>query len=214
MAAIAVAAPTNALTPRDNTLYIAGNNATELAQQYAPVFSLAPQSFAADDSSTQPMGFLDFSGYVTFIANLLYTANDFIQAAYKAIKDLNVNELNTAITNAIMGILKYLNAFLAATKQGTRFDKAVYAFIINSGVKDFLTNVGMFIVNLSNKILGSPLLQDIINLLKKLVNFLFGGKQAVQQTLGSEADNTGWDRALLAANSVEAAAQAKVDGKN
>lgn len=215
----ALAAPTipqidsPVLLTRDNTLWISGSNATQLAKDYSPVYSLAPNTFAADDVQ-QPMGFLDFSGYVQFISGLLFTASDFFKDAGKAITDVNINELNTAITNAIMGILKYLNAFLEATKQGTRFDKAVYAFIINSGFKDFLTNVGMWLVNLSNKILGSPFLQGVVNLLHKLYDWIFGGKQTVQKALGDNADMTGFNRAQLAINSLQAAAEKKLQGSN
>ncbi|KAG5363617.1 hypothetical protein CJU89_2795 [Yarrowia sp. B02] len=216
LSATALAAPAPApeipqLVARDNTLWIAGSNATELAKEYAPQYSLAPNTFA---DAQQPMGFLDFSGYVQFISGLLFTASDFFKEAAKAVSDVSINELNTAITNAIMGFLKYLNAFLEATKQGTRFDKAVYAFIINSGFKDFLTNVGMWLVNLSNKILGSPLLQGIVDLLKKLYNWIFGGKQTVQKSLGSDADMTGFNRATLAINSLQAAAEKKIKDGN
>ncbi|KAG5362376.1 hypothetical protein CJU90_5080 [Yarrowia sp. C11] len=214
LSTLALAAPTAPkLVARDNTLYISGSNATELAKEYAPVYSLAPNTFAADDVQ-QPMGFLDFSGYVQFISGLLFTASDFFKAASQAVTDVSINELNTAITNAIMGFLKYLNAFLEATKQGTRFDKAVYAFIINSGFKDFLTNVGMWLVNLSNKILGSPLLQGVVDLLKKLWNWIFGGKQTVQKALGNDADMTGFNRAQLAINSLQSAAEQKINKGN
>lgn len=218
LASVALAAPALPLieespriVARDNTLWISGSNATELAKEYSPVYSLAPNTFAADDVQ-QPMGFLDFSGYVQFISGLLFTASDFFRDASKAVTDVSINELNTAITNAIMGFLKYLNAFLEATKQGTRFDKAVYAFIINSGFKDFLTNVGMWLVNLSNKILGSPLLQGVVDLLHKLYNWIFGGKQTVQKALGNDADMTGFNRATLAINSLQAAAEKKIKG--
>lgn len=210
-----VAAPESAvvLSERaDNTLYISGSNATQLAKDYVGVYSLSPGAFATDVQ--QPMGFLDFSGYVQFIAGLLYTGSDFIKNAAQAVVNVNVNELNTAITNALLGFMKYLNAFLQAVQQGTRFDKAVYAFIINSGIKEWLTKVGLWIMNLSNTILGSPLLQSIVDVLKQFVQWLFKGKQTVQQTLGSEADQTGFNRAILAANSVQAAAQKKIDGGN
>ena len=212
-AATALAAPAASapLVARDD-LQISSENAAEMVKQYAPVYSLSPGAFAAQQD--QSMGFLDFSGYINFAVGLLQTGGQFLKDTGKAITDLSLNELGQAISNALLGVLKYLNAFLEVVKGGTRFDQAVYAFIINSGLKDFLTNVGMWIVNLSQKILMSPLLNNIVDILKNLFGWLFGSKQTVQKTLGDQADTAGFDRAMLAVQSVQAAAQAKLDSQN
>lgn len=211
VATSALAAPSPRLQSRE--ILVSGENAAQVVADFAPVFSLAPGSFAAE-AQDQSVGFLDFSGYINFAVGLLQTGGQFLKDTGKAITDLSLNELGQAISNALLGVLKYLNAFLAVVKNGTKFDQAVYAFIINSGLKDFLTNVGMWIVNLSQKILMSPLLNNIVDILKNLFGWLFGSKQTVQQTLGDQADTSGFDRAMLAVQSVQSAAQAKLDGKN
>lgn len=210
VSATALAAPSSRIQARD--LEVTAENAKQLVAEYSPVFSLAPGSFAAD-AQNQSIGFLDFSGYINFAVGLLQTGGQFLKDTGKAITDLSLNELGQAISNALLGVLKYLNAFLEIVKNGTRFDQAVYAFIINSGLKDFLTNVGMWIVNLSQKILMSPLLNNIVDILKNLFGWLFGSKQTVQKTLGSQADTTGFDRAMLAVQSVQSAAQQKLNGQ-
>lgn len=210
VASSALAAPSSRLNSRE--ILVSGENAAQVVADFAPVFSLAPGSFAAE--AQQSVGFLDFSGYINFAVGLLQTGGQFLKDTGKAITDLSLNELGQAISNALLGVLKYLNAFLEVVKGGTRFDQAVYAFIINSGLKDFLTNVGMWIVNLSQKILMSPLLNNIVDILKNLFGWLFGSKQTVQKTLGDQADTAGFDRAMLAVQSVQAAAQAKLDSQN
>ncbi|KAG5368701.1 hypothetical protein CJU90_0923 [Yarrowia sp. C11] len=209
VASSALAAPSR-LAAR-NEILVSGENAAQVVADFAPVFSLAPGGFAAE--AQQNVGFLDFSGYINFAVGLLQTGGQFLKDTGKAITDLSLNELGQAISNALLGVLKYLNAFLAVVKGGTQFDQAVYAFIINSGLKDFLTNVGMWIVNLSQKILMSPLLNNIVDILKNLFGWLFGSKQTVQKTLGDQADTSGFDRAMLAVQSVQSAAQQKLDGQ-
>ncbi|QNP97627.1 hypothetical protein B0I72DRAFT_93394 [Yarrowia lipolytica] len=207
VAATAIAAPTQQLESRD--LQITGQNAGELVKQYAPVFTLAPGAFATQ-TEPEPMGFLDFSGYVNFFVGLLQLGGQFIKDGGRALVDLDINKVGSAAVNFFQGLMVYFNAFLAAVQQGTKFDKAVYEFLINSGIKDFLTNVAAFIINVSKNILESPLLGTIVNLLKPLVKWLFGAKQTVQQNLGSAADVTGFDRALLAVQSFNAAATKKL----
>lgn len=209
VAATAVAAP-QPLTVRANELQISGSNAAQLAKDYAPVYTLAPGAFATTDP--QPMGFLDFSGYVNFLVGLLQYGGQFIKDGGNALVNLDINKVGAATVNFFQGLMQYFNAFLAAVKIGTKFDKAVYEFLINSGVADFLTKVSAWIINLSNLILRSPLLQGVIDVLKPFIKMILTTKQAVQQNLGSAANTVGFDRALLAANSVQAAAQKKVSG--
>lgn len=208
VACTAVAAPApQALVTRD--LQISGSNAAELVKEYAPVYTLAPGAFATA-TQPEPMGFLDFSGYVNFFVGLLQLGGQFIKDGGRALVDLDINKVGSAAVNFFQGLMVYFNAFLAAVQQGTKFDKAVYEFLINSGIKDFLTNVAAFIINVSKNILESPLLGTIVNLIKPLVKWLFGAKQTVQQNLGGAADVTGFDRALLAAQSFNAAASKKL----
>ncbi|KAG5362377.1 hypothetical protein CJU90_5081 [Yarrowia sp. C11] len=209
-AATAMAAPTNTLVARSD-LEISGDNAAELVKQYAPVYSLAPGAFAAQDAN-QSMGFLDFTGYVNFLVGLLQSGGKYIKDGGNALINLDINKVGSATVNFFEGLLKYFNAFLAAVKEGTKFDKAVYQFLINSGLSEFLSSVASFIVNFSKTFLQSPLLQGIIDVLKKVVNWLFGTKQEVQKTLGDQANTTGFDKALVAAQSVQSAAEKKVAG--
>ncbi|AOW06661.1 hypothetical protein B0I72DRAFT_112369 [Yarrowia lipolytica] len=209
-AATAMAAPTNSLVARED-LEISGDNAAELVKQYAPVYTLAPGAFAADDSN-QSMGFLDFSGYVNFLVGLLQAGGQFIKDGGNALVNLDINKVGAATVNFFQGLMTYFNAFLAAVKQGTKFDKAVYEFLVNSGISDFLSSVANFIVKFSQTFLESPLLQGIIDVLKRVVGWLFGAKQTVQQTLGDKANTTGFDRALVAAQSVQSAAEKKAGG--
>lgn len=209
-AATAMAAPTASLVARDD-LEISQDNAAEMVKQYAPVYSLAPGAFAADDQN-QSMGFLDFSGYVNFLVGLLQAGGQFIKDGGNALVNLDINKVGAATVNFFEGLMKYFNAFLAAVKEGTKFDKAVYQFLVNSGISDFLSSVANFIIKFSKTFLESPLLQGIINVLKKVVGWLFGAKQTVQKTLGDAANTTGFDRALVAAQSVQSAAEKKAGG--
>lgn len=207
-AATSLAAPHTLVVRSD--LEISGDNAAELVKQYAPVYTLAPGAFAAEGD--QSMGFLDFSGYVNFLVGLLQAGGQFIKDGGNALVNLDINKVGAAVVNFFEGLMKYFNAFLAAVKEGTKFDKAVYEFLINSGVSDFLGNVANFIIKFSKTFLESPLLQGIIDVLKKVVGWLFGGKKAVQESLGDKANTTGFDRALVAAQSVQAAAEKKAGG--
>lgn len=207
VAATAIAAPTQQLESRD--LQISGSNAAELVKQYAPVYTLAPGAFATQ-TEPEPMGFLDFSGYVNFFVGLLQLGGQFIKDGGRALVDLDINKVGSAAVNFFQGLMVYFNAFLAAVQQGTKFDKAVYEFLINSGLKDFLTNVSAFIINISKNLLQSPLLGTIVNLLKPLVKWIFGAKQSVQKTLGDAANTVGFDRALLTIQSFDAAAAKKL----
>ncbi|KAG5363618.1 hypothetical protein CJU89_2796 [Yarrowia sp. B02] len=209
-AATSLAAP-HTLVVREE-LQISGDNAAELVKQYAPVYTLAPNAFASDADANQPMGFLDFSGYVNFLVGLLQAGGQFIKDGGNALVNLDINKVGQATVNFFEGLMKYFNAFLDAVKQGTKFDKAVYEFLINSGISGFLSNVADFIIKFSKTFLESPLLQGIINILKKVVGWLFGTKQTVQKNLGDAANTTGFDRALVAAQSVQAAAEKKAGG--
>ncbi|KAG5354740.1 hypothetical protein CJU89_6529 [Yarrowia sp. B02] len=209
LAASAVAAPTQQrVEVRD--LEISGKNAAELVKQYAPVYTLAPGAFATQTAQNEPMGFLDFSGYVNFFVGLLQLGGQFIKDGGRALVDLDINKVGSAAVNFFQGLMVYFNAFLQSVQQGTKFDKAVYEFLINSGIKDFLTNFAAFVINVSKNILESPLLGTIVNLLKPIIKWLFGTKQTVQKNLGGSADVTGFDRALLAVQSFDAAASKKL----
>ena len=122
VAATAIAAPTQQLESRD--LQITGQNAGELVKQYAPVFTLAPGAFATQ-TEPEPMGFLDFSGYVNFFVGLLQLGGQFIKDGGRALVDLDINKVGSAAVNFFQGLIVYFNSLLSAVQQVHKIDKAV-----------------------------------------------------------------------------------------